>query len=69
MRPNALEESSRGGPLRLLGNPAKDRMLSPPYDSAPVAETETAASSLFGEVWQGCWRRDSWTSPSLLRLS
>ena len=69
MTPNALEESSRGNPLRLLGNPAKDWMLSPPNGSAPVAEAEKSARSLFGEVWQGCWRRDSWTSAALLRLT
>jgi diguanylate cyclase (GGDEF)-like protein len=69
MRPNAFEEMSRGDPLRLLGNPAKDWTLSPPCGSAPVAEAETAARSLIAEVWQGCWRRDSWTGAALLRLT
>ena len=49
-------------------NPAKDRMLSPGHGSTSVAEAETAALS-FGEIWQGCWRRDSWTSAALLRLT
>jgi diguanylate cyclase (GGDEF)-like protein len=71
MRPNALEESPPGDPLPFLGNPAKSWVLSPPYGPAPapVAEAETAALSLVREVWQGCWRRDSWTRAALLRLT
>jgi diguanylate cyclase (GGDEF)-like protein len=69
MRPNALDESALGNPLRLIGNPAKDRMLSPAWGSPSVAETGTGARSLFGEIWQGCWQPDSWTRAALLRLT
>lgn len=34
----------------------------------PVAEPETTALALLGDIWQGCWRRDSWTRPFMLRL-
>jgi diguanylate cyclase (GGDEF)-like protein len=69
VRPNALEESHLTDQLLLRGNPAKDWMLAPPFSSAPVTEPETAARSPFEEVWQGPWRRDSWNSAALLRLT
>ncbi len=69
MRQNALEESSRADQFGLVRIPAQGWSLSPPYGSAPVAETETAARSLLGEIWHGCWRRDSWTAAALLRLA
>ena len=50
-------------------NPANDRLLSAGRGSASVAEAETAALSLLKEIWQGCWRRDSWTSGAVLRLT
>jgi diguanylate cyclase (GGDEF)-like protein len=49
-------------------NPAQDQMLSPEYRSPSVAAPETSALALLGAIWSGCWRRDSWTRASLLRL-
>ncbi len=49
---------------------AAEGTLPPPGDfSISVAEPAAGAVTLLGTIWQGCWRRDSWTRASLLRLS
>ena len=49
-------------------NPAEDRTLSPGYPRTSAAVPETGALALIREIWQGCWRRESWTGGSLPRL-
>jgi diguanylate cyclase (GGDEF)-like protein len=49
-------------------NPAQDKILSPEHRSTSITEPEAGALALLGEIWRGCWRRDSWTRASLLRL-
>lgn len=52
-----------------VANAADDKILPPGDFSTSVAEPATGAVTLLGAIWQGCWRRDSWTRASLLRLS
>ena len=47
-------------------SPAHDRIFELP--SSSIAESETSALALMREIGQGCWRRDSWTSASVVRL-
>ena len=54
--------------LASSSNPAQDQMLSPEYRSPSTAEPEVSAFALLDAIWHGCWRRDSWTCTSLLRL-
>ena len=50
-------------------NPAQDKTLFPEHRSNSVAQPETSVLPLLAEIWRGCWSRDSWTSPSLIRLA
>jgi diguanylate cyclase (GGDEF)-like protein len=50
-------------------NPAQDQILAPEHCSASVAEPEAGALTLLGEIWRGCWRRNTWTLASVLRLA
>jgi diguanylate cyclase (GGDEF)-like protein len=49
-------------------SPAQNQILSPEYRSPFTVEPETSALALLGVVWYDCWRRDSWTRASLVRL-
>ena len=48
---------------------AQGNILLPRDLSTTVAEPAIGAANLLGKIWQGCWRGDSWTSASMLRLS
>lgn len=45
---------------------AQDNVLLPGHSSTPAAET--GGRALLGEIWHGCWQRDSWTRAAALRL-
>jgi diguanylate cyclase (GGDEF)-like protein len=49
-------------------NAADDKVLSFGDLSTSVAEPASGMVTLLGAIWHGCWRRDSWTRASLLRL-
>jgi len=49
-------------------NPAQNTMFGHPHSSV-AAGSETSALALLQEMWQGSWRRDSWTPASLARLA
>ena len=48
-------------------NPAHGKVFERPSSSA--AASESSALALLREIGRGCWRRDSWTAASLVRLS
>jgi hypothetical protein len=52
-----------------VANAADEKVLSSGDLSTSVAEAAGGVVSLLGVIWHGCWRRDSWTRASLLRLS
>jgi diguanylate cyclase (GGDEF)-like protein len=60
-------------PVANLSSPAakaaEGKIPSPGDFSTSVAEPATGMANLLGVIWQGSWRRDSWTRASLLRLS
>ncbi|HEX9197926.1 MAG TPA: diguanylate cyclase [Acidobacteriaceae bacterium] len=45
-----------------------DYVLTPAAGPAPCNESKAGLLTLLKEIWQGCWKRDSWTSAALLRL-
>ena len=53
----------------LVANAADDK-ISPSRDSSiAAADPAVGVVTLLRATWQGCWRRDSWTRASLLRLA
>jgi diguanylate cyclase (GGDEF)-like protein len=50
-------------------NAADEKVLSSGDVSTSVAEPAGGVVTLLGVIWHACWRRDSWTRASLLRLS
>lgn len=50
-------------------SPAQDQVLPPGHPRIPAAGPATTMLAFVGEIWQGCWRRDSWTPAALLRLA
>jgi diguanylate cyclase (GGDEF)-like protein len=55
--------------LDSTAKPALDKALSPGQPPPRVAGPKPTALALLKEIWQGCWRRDTWSRASLLRLS
>ena len=47
---------------------AQDQILSPAHLSVSDADPQTGMLALLGEIWQGCWRRDSWPRSAVIRL-
>src|SRR5260221_274610 len=52
----------------MLTTPEKPAYPEIPAPISTVAEPG-AGTILRSEIWTGCWRRDSWTPATLLRLS
>src|SRR6201987_3656388 len=48
---------------------AQGNILLPRDLSTTVAVPAIGTANLLGKIWRGCWRGDSWTSASILRLS
>src|ERR1700761_6989411 len=48
---------------------AQGNILLPRDLSTTVAEPAIGTANLLGKIWRGCWRGDSWTRASLLRLA
>jgi diguanylate cyclase (GGDEF)-like protein len=53
----------------VVANAAEDKISSPGDSSISVAAPAAGVVTLLRAIWQGSWRRDSWTRASLLRLS
>ena len=53
----------------LAAKAAQGNILLPRDLSTTVAEPAIGTANLLGKIWRGCWRGDSWTSASILRLS
>jgi len=49
-------------------DPAQAGTLSSGHPSTSVKVSKTTVGALVSEIWHGCWRRDSWTRASLVRL-
>ena len=49
-------------------NPVQDSILPPGYRYPSGIHREAGLRVLIREIWQGCWRRNSWTAASLIRL-
>jgi diguanylate cyclase (GGDEF)-like protein len=49
-------------------NTAQEKILASGQRAVSVAEPRAGMLALLREIWQGCWRRDSWTSAAVLRL-
>jgi diguanylate cyclase (GGDEF)-like protein len=50
-------------------NSEHEVVLSPENHPVAGAEPRSGLPALIGEIWRGCWQRDSWTAASLLRLA
>jgi diguanylate cyclase (GGDEF)-like protein len=50
-------------------NPTDGELFPPGHVCAPAAEPTAGIAKLFGPIWQGFWRRDTWTRAAILRLS
>lgn len=48
---------------------AQDQILSPSHLCVSDTQPQARMLALLGEIWQGCWRRDSWPGPALVRLA
>jgi diguanylate cyclase (GGDEF)-like protein len=50
------------------GFPTHDETLRPAAQLNPVDQVEARAASLPGEIWHGCWERESWPQAAVVRL-
>ncbi len=48
---------------------SQDQSLSPPHLSVSGSKPQTEMVALLGEIWQGCWRSDSWPGAAAIRLA
>ncbi len=49
-------------------HPAQDTLFPAGHRTVSAAGADRRVHALLREIWQGCWRRDSWNLPALRRL-